>query len=1027
MSLVVAWYCDDLRAGHASIRPGVTSRDSQSESTIWSVSGLSRSAADTHLISAIEGSAAYGGTPGDQSVISAIKDLKSRGLKVTLNPFILVDVPSDNLLPDPYSENLQPAYPWRGRITCYPAISRENTADKTSEARSQIDHFVGTSTVGALTDFGYRRMVLHYALLALEAGGVDTLMIGSEMCGLTNVRDANNAFPFTEKLVSLAADVRQIMGPDCAIIYGADWSEYFGYHPSDGSGDVFFHLDPLWSDPNITAVAIDNYMPLSDWRESDMENGKFNPDGATWRSDIKAFEKAISAGEGYDWYYASQEDRQIRNRTPITDGAYGKDWVFRYKDLKSWWSNYHYNRIGGIEEPNPTAWQPQAKQIWFSEIGCAAIHNGAAQPNAFVDAISAESQIPAHSNGTRDDIEQRHFLGAHYNYWSGGADQNPASSVTGLPMVEVNRLYHWAWDARPFPIFPLNRQAWADGNNWMRGHWLNGRLGSAPAGDLFAAIFADHDLALPAIENIDGIGAGMIIPSPASVRASIEPLLQIFGALACDDGGQKTLQLSGIQAYQPIIIAKQDLVDLNAQAYTTQTYAQRDELPSEIILGYRDPLQEYRSATSYSRRLETANGGHMTTELPILAEESIANVYADKMLSHLWSGRAQIKFALPLRYCHLLSGDVVAFDEDPSRHWLIERVTLTTIVCIEARSISKPKQISKPSNLPKTNVSAADQGQFGGPPDVYFLDLPFGVHDLTLEQFKLASYAHEGQAQAVYASPIESGYALQTTVSENAVIGHLRSAITGSFSGRLDKATGLTVKLIDGAFQSLDMALVLAGRNSLAVKANNGEWEVIQFQMAAEILPNQWLLTNLLRGQGGTEDAMQSGAAIGAPIVLLNDALVPVNLTEGQIGLPINYRIGPVGKEFSDRYFTIISATGGLRALMPLSPVHIRITHRGDDNLGIGWIRRSRQNGDSWLGSDIPLAEESEEYRIELLDNERNIVWAETTLAPHVTISWAIIDAAFSARPPKINIRIAQISQRVGRGFHADATLNLPL
>ena len=38
----------------------------------------------------------------------------------------------------------------------------------------------------------------------------------------------------------------------------------------------------------------------------------------------------LRAGEGFDWYYASAEDRDAHVRAPITDGA-GKPWVFRYK------------------------------------------------------------------------------------------------------------------------------------------------------------------------------------------------------------------------------------------------------------------------------------------------------------------------------------------------------------------------------------------------------------------------------------------------------------------------------------------------------------------------------------------------------------------------------------------------------------------------------------------------------------------------------------------------------------------------
>jgi hypothetical protein len=61
-------------------------------------------------------------------------------------------------------------------------------------------------------------------------------------------------------------------------------SEYFGHQPGDDSGDVFFHLDPLWSDPEIDFVGIDNYMPSP-------RNGAFapfvrpTPQSDQWRHD----------------------------------------------------------------------------------------------------------------------------------------------------------------------------------------------------------------------------------------------------------------------------------------------------------------------------------------------------------------------------------------------------------------------------------------------------------------------------------------------------------------------------------------------------------------------------------------------------------------------------------------------------------------------------------------------------------------------------------------------------------------------
>ena len=80
---------------------------------------------------------------------------------------------------------------------------------------------------------------------------------------LTTLRDAEGGYPVVEHLRAVAADVRTILGEETAVSYGADWTEWFGHQPADGSGDVRFHLDPLWADPAISFVGIDWYPPLT--------------------------------------------------------------------------------------------------------------------------------------------------------------------------------------------------------------------------------------------------------------------------------------------------------------------------------------------------------------------------------------------------------------------------------------------------------------------------------------------------------------------------------------------------------------------------------------------------------------------------------------------------------------------------------------------------------------------------------------------------------------------------------------------
>src|SRR3954466_3086733 len=123
VSLVVSWFGDDLRAGHCTIAPRVESAAKITDGDTWSVAGLGRAAA--RAVSTADGVPAYGGTPSDAGVMRLIQNLKERGLEVVLYPFVMMDVPAGNGLPDPHTGAAdQPPYPWRGRITCDPAPSR---------------------------------------------------------------------------------------------------------------------------------------------------------------------------------------------------------------------------------------------------------------------------------------------------------------------------------------------------------------------------------------------------------------------------------------------------------------------------------------------------------------------------------------------------------------------------------------------------------------------------------------------------------------------------------------------------------------------------------------------------------------------------------------------------------------------------------------------------------------------------------------------------------------------------------------
>ena len=1031
VALIAAWFGDDLRAGQCTCQPRVETQSRViHEGENWQVSGLSRASAT--LVSQIDGKPAYGGTPSDGAIIRAIQDTRQRGLKTTFYPFLMMDVAAGNSLPDPYGGTGQPAYPWRGRLTCNPAIGRPATADGTAGAATQIDAFVGTAqpqhfaitgntvVYSGPTEWSYRRLILHYATLCVAAGGVDAFLIGSELRGLTRIRDNTGAFVFVGHLKDLAADVRTILGPQTKISYAADWSEYFGYQPDDGSGDVHYNLDALWADANIDMVAIDNYMPLSDWRDDGAPDGK-----ATSSRDRAVMAAGIAGGEGYDWYYASESDRHNGLRTPITDGL-GKPWVYRFKDLGNWWSNSHYPRLGGTEAANPTAWQPEMKPIWFTELGCPAVDKGANQPNVFVDPKSSESFFPWFSGGGRDDAVQAVFLEAHQRHWDADHPQfdsanNPMSTSYSGRMVDAGNIHLWAWDVRPYPQFPENTELWSDGENWRLGHWLNGRLGGARLADLVSGILSDHGFDGYDVTELHGFVDGYVIAGLSSARNALQTLADTHQLRILEDGDTLSMRTPGLR--KPVQLPEADFVDVKDEPRLKIRQQQESELPKSVVLEHTDPSLEFQPTTTYSRRIEGKFENQAALSAPMILSRELAYGLVDDWLRAAWVGRDVVQLELPRRYQHLQIGDHVEFAMPalPGR-WLITRIEESDVIALELRSITTTNAQTAHAQKRAPVVVTADRS---GLPLAHLLDLPVLTGDDPHAAARVAVTSQPWPGpHDVYSAAGDAAYAYRQTVLLRATIGKLALALSPGPVGRWDHGNFLIVALHAGSLSSRSAAQILNGGNAAAVRSANGSWEVIQFQTAELVGPDLWRLSGLLRAQAGTDAEMQAGAAADAAFVLLDGAAAPLTYEPHEAGLALNWRIAPTGRAVSDPGNAGLTFTPGVRPFIPLQPVHLRLDIAANGDAGFTWIRRDRFNADAWNAGEIPMSEATERYDVCIKDGG-TIVRQWQTDVPSAIYARADQLADLTAFPADLTLQVAQISATHGNGSVATLPFTL--
>ena len=1006
VALVVAWFGNDLRAANCQIRPGV-SQAVGFQGDSWQVSGTSRAGA--HLVSDHGGKRAFGGTPDDASVSAAIRDLTTRGLKVTLYPFVLMDVPTGNALPSPYGGPSQPAYPWRGDITCTPAPGQPGTVDATVAAASQVAAFSGnalpshfgasgdTVTWSGGADWGYRRMVLHYAKLAAIAGGVDAFLIGSEFKALTRVRSAVSSYPFVTALQTLAADVRAILGASVKLTYAADWSEYGAYTPP-GTNNLDFHLDPLWAHPAINAVGIDNYMPLSDWRDSHADGS--NPDGAGSSSDKSALTAAIAGGEGFDWYYASDAARAAGIRTPIIDGLAGKHWVYRTKDLKGWWLNPHYPRIGGVESPTPTAWLPQSKPIWFTELGCPAVDKAANQPNVFPDPKSAASALPWFSDGGRDDLVQNRFVTTHLEHWTNGT-ANPLSSVYGAPMMDLGNCYLWAWDARPYPAFPVNGDVWGDGANWLTGHWLNGRLSGVTLERLVDSILEEHSVTASDCSQLDGFVSGFVLNGQTTAREALDQLLSIMRVDVSEQGGRLTFRSQS----RSVPVARQiaDVAFDKHDRLKTETLLQHADVAGEMTLLFRDELRDHQQTTVQSN-IANGNLNAANIELPASLDPGLAQAQLRQFHRDMVAQRASVSFQTGWAEAALTPGDLVAFAGN-TEIYRVRKLSDGAYREIEAERVASGGRPAARTVLP--DIAPYSVGALGQP-WYAFLDLPQLMAG-DGAGLKVAAWSKPWSPVVAYSSPASDGYTSRATLGEQAIAGNLTSALLTGAMGRWERTQDIDVRLFSGGLSSASEALVLGGANAAAVKSANGQWEILQFERAQEISAGTWRLSGLLRGQLGTNDAASAGAYIGTEFVLLDSAVVSAGLTAAEAELVLNWKIGPAGQDFIDRYFAQATAGPANRARRSYSPAHLKCRDQLDGSKRVEWIRRGLLDGDGWDAAEIALPEGTEAYQIRVLGAGGAVRRSLTANAAPWTYSTAAMLADFGTGPSVATIEISQI------------------
>ncbi|MBL4807834.1 MAG: glycoside hydrolase TIM-barrel-like domain-containing protein [Rhodobacteraceae bacterium] len=774
------------------------------------------------------------------------------------------------------------------------------------------------------------------------------------------------------------------------ISYAADWQELAAYHALDGSGDVFFPLDSLFADSNIGFVGVNYFAPLSDSRvdELPVEFGQYPGVGP----DPVSFAAHIEAGEFFDYTYSDFQDRIDRNQTPIVDLVHNEEWMFRAKDLQGWWNNEHHNRPLGLRDAGATAWVPGSKPIVLCSFGCAHVDNAANQPSAWPDP-NGGAGLPYFSTGARDDDAPAFYARALLDYWQ----------ETAPDMIDLTRSCVWYWDSRPWPAYG-ETDAFADSASWSKSHAISGR----PTVTLEGLIAEEAEyFGLPySMGALPGAIYGAQIDNNAGFSEVINAFTAPFFIDGFESGG---LMRFTSRLIEPVSggITEATMVPISDDQVFKRTRSSPDEVPGVMWMGYQSPTHNYGSNSVSSIAPDGRSGRETSYKLPAVLDEELAAqrvrlVHVDQEIA-----RETIEFVEPkCRYEMFEPGNVIALPDDlgGGQAVVVERV-LGVDVQIVARRFDRSALLPFPVEVEMEKTKTARAEYSGG---VAILDLPIiregqEPHDA----FVVGSAAPWRGWKVHYSRQTEIGFTLQATLVDRGIMGITTTDLLAGSTTTFDRGTMFRVRLYSGQLASRPRVDLFNGANALAVETGFGEWEILQFQNAILVAPNEYELSVLLRERRDTVQA--ENLLAGARVVLIDLAVVPMGLNTSQVGFSCYLDSGPANLDRSDIVFSEFEHIFSRRGLRPFAPSKLRGLIEASGDLSLECQRRDKSLAAmDWNNGPATMSETTEAYEWEI----NGAVFPSSDSSLILTVA-QLVDAGLSA---PFNVEVFQMSAQVGRG-----------
>ena len=539
---------------------------------------------------------------------------------------------------------------------------------------------------------------------------------------------------------------------------------------------------------------------------------------------------------------------------------------------------------------------------------------------------------------------------------------------------------------------------------------------------------------------------GYVIGRQLSARSALQPLAQLYQF----DGVESDFKLKFVRRGQTPTrtITQAELATTGDKGeFFTEQRTQEVELPERYNITYLDRSQDYEQNSQSAKRIRTPDRtmnsrNQLGFSIAGAFDASFIKLQAEKLLYTAWAERSTLTLRLPWTHLDLDPSDVVNIELDNGTTF---RTRLTELdlgdrFTLEATAISEEdaQYVDSSTTAFKGDGPLVQVIRQERATRLILLDSPLlrDSHEPSGRSFAPIYFFMGGFEQGqfgrglLYKSTDGVDFDEIGTSVQEMTWGTLGNTIPDpplNEEWQTDEINSINVSVVAGAdnLVSVSQLQMLNGANAIAVLKFNGEVEIMQFRDVVQNTDFTFTLSGLLRGRRGT-DTMAYNHTVGEAWVLLSSTTgdqFPLTLSEKDTQR--FYRAVQNGTLFENAPNQTL--TSRHRALQPYSVTHQAAAPSGND-IVFTWIRRARVGalGLNEATGTIPLAEDSEEYEIDILDGPAgSIVRTVTGLASPTYTYTSANQTTDGFTPPlsEISVVIYQISAQVGRGFGREITL----